>query len=134
MNSNKHNFFISVWTKYLSVIRILLKKSATQEQLLVINRSDFERAGAANKSGYRFTVNFINGKPDALFSGNDLVQTFISVLTSDEVINDHLSKSDYTFTFTSKYQLYIKNNNSSKPTEESPELTKEETFTGEQTQ
>src|SRR5215470_9058297 len=100
MNSNKHNFFLSVWTKYLPVIRILLKKSATQEQMLVINRSDFERAGAANKSGYRFTVNFINGKPDTLFSGNDLVQTFISVLTNDEVINDHLSKSDYTFTFT----------------------------------
>ena len=121
MNSNKHHFFISVWNKYLSVIRILLKKSATQEQVLDFNRSDFERAGATNKSGYRFTINFINGRPDALFSGNDLVQTFISVLTSDEVINDHLLKNNYTFTFTSKYQLQIKNT-LSKQTEELPTL------------
>jgi len=121
MNNNKHTFFISVWNKYLSAIRILLKKSATQEQVLDFNRSDFERAGATNKSGYRFTVNFINGRPDALFSGNDLVQTFISVLTSDEVINDHLLKNNYTFTFTSKYQLQIKNT-LSKQTEELPTL------------
>jgi len=121
MNNNKHTFFISVWNKYLSAIRILLKKSATQEQVLDFNRSDFERAGATNKSGYRFTINFINGRPDALFSGNDLVQTFISVLTSDEVINEHLLKNNYTFTFTSKYQLQIKNT-LSKQTEELPAL------------
>ena len=121
MNNNKHTFFISIWNKYLSAIRILLKKSATQEQVLDFNRSDFERAGATNKSGYRFTINFINGRPDALFSGNDLVQTFISVLTSDEVINDHLLKNNYTFTFTSKYQLQIKNT-LSKQTEELPTL------------
>ena len=130
MNNNKHTFFISVWNKYLSAIRILLKKSATQEQVLDFNRSDFERAGATNKSGYRFTINFINGRPDALFSGNDLVQTFISVLTSDEVINDHLLKSNYTFIFTSKYLLQIKNI-SSKQAEELQVLTEQETITSE---
>jgi len=126
MNGSKYNFFLTVWNKYLSVIRILLKRSATEEQVLGMNRIDFERAGATNKSGYRFSVNFINGRPDTLFSGNDLIQTFISVLTTDGVIHDHLSKNDYTFTFTSKYQLYIKNNNSSKPAEELPVLTEEE--------
>ena len=130
MNNNKHTFFISVWNKYLSAIRILLKKSAIQEQVLDFNRSDFERAGATNKSGYRFTVNFINGRPDALFSGNDLVQTFISVLTNDEVINDHLLKNNYTFTFTSKYLLQI-NNTSSKQTEELQVLTEKETIISE---
>jgi len=133
MNSSKYNFFLSVWNKYLPVVRILLKKSATEEQVLSINRIDFERAGATNKSGYRFTINFINGRPDALYSGNDLVQTYISVLTSDEVINDLLLKNDYTFTFTSKYQLYIKHNNATKPTEESPIIT-EETITDEQSE
>ena len=126
MNSNKHNFFLTVWNKYLSAIRILLKKSASEEQVLGMNRTDFERAGATNKSGYRFMVNFIGGRPDALFSGNDLIQTFISVLTSEAVINDHLLKNDYTFTFTNKFQLHIKNNNLSKPTEELPALAEEE--------
>lgn len=123
--NNKYNFYLSVWNKYLPIIRILLKRSATEDQVLDINRIDVERAGGTRKSGYRFMVNFVNGRPDALFSGNDIVQTFISVLQTDEIINNHLLKNDYTFTFTSKYQLQIKNNNSSKQTEEVPALEEE---------
>ena len=131
MNSNnKYNFYLSVWNKYLSIIRILLKRSATEEQVLAINRIDVERAGGTRKSGYRFMVNYVNGRPDALYSGNDLVQTFISALQNDEVINNHLSKNDYTFTFTSKFQLQIKNNSLTKQTEESPALAEEETLIG----
>lgn len=117
MNSGKYNLYLSVWNKYLSVIRILLKKSALEEQLLVLNRIDFERVAGIRKSGYKFTVNFIDGRPDALFSGNDLVQTFISVLQTDEVISALISKNNYSFSFTTKYQLSIKNNGLSKKAE-----------------
>jgi hypothetical protein len=123
--NNKHNFYFSVWNKYLPIIKILLKKSATAEQVLALNRIDFERAGGTRKSGYRFMVNFVNGRPDALFSGNDLVQTFISALQTDETISNLLLKNDYTFTFTSKYQLQIKNNSLPKQTEESSALEEE---------
>ena len=125
MNSSKYSLYISVWNKYVPVIRILVKKSAAQEQMLNINRIDFDRVSGIKKSGYRFTVNFVNGRPDALFSGNDLVQTFISVLQNDEVVKDHLAKNNYTFTFTSKYQLQIKNNSSQK-NEDLAEITEEE--------
>jgi hypothetical protein len=117
MNSGKYNLYLSVWNKYLSVIRILLKKSALEEQLLVLNRIDFERVAGIRKSGYKFTVNFIDGRPDALFSGNDLVQTFISVLQTDEVISALISKNNYSFSFTTKYQLSIKNNGISRKAE-----------------
>lgn len=115
---NKYSFFISVWNKYLSAIRILLKKSAKEDQVLGMNRMDFERAVGIRKSGYRFVVNYIDGKPDALYSGNDLVQTFISALANDETIHSLLVKYNYTFTFTSKYQLQIKNNSSPVETEQ----------------
>jgi hypothetical protein len=115
---NKYSFFISVWNKYLSAIRIQLKKSSKEEQVLGMNRMDFERAVGIRKSGYRFVVNFVDGKPDALFSGNDLVQTFISALTNDETIHSLLVKNNYTFTFTSKYNLQIKNNSLPLQTEE----------------
>ncbi len=130
MNGNKYNFYIALWNKYLSVIRILLKKSASEEQVLMLNRIDFERIAGIRKSGYKFTVNFINGRPDALFSGNDLVQTFIAVLQTDEFISNCLSQNNYTFVFTTKYQLYIKNNGSTKQAE-SPILS-EENLTTEQ--
>ena len=102
--------YVPVWNKYLSAIRILIKKSVAGEQVLGMNRSDFDRAAGIKKSGYRFVINFINNKPDALFSGNGFVQSFISVLNSDETIRELLSGSNYSFVFTSKYQLHIKNN------------------------
>jgi hypothetical protein len=125
MNSGKYNLYLSVWNKYLSVIRILLKKSVSEEQVLMLNRIDFERVAGIRKSGYKFTVHFVDGRPDALFSGNDLVQTFITVLQTDEVISNHISKNNYSFTFTTKYQLSIKNNGLTKKAESTVE---EETF------
>jgi hypothetical protein len=102
--------YIPVWNKYLPAIRILTKKSAAGEQALGMNRSDFDKAAGLRKSGYRFLINFVENKPDALFSGNGFVQSFISVLQTDEQIRELLSKNNYSFVFTGKYQLQIKNN------------------------
>ena len=107
--NNKQTAFAAVWSKYLPAIKILLKRAVTAEQLLGMNRNDFERAAGIKKSGYRFTVNFSNGRADALFSGNDIVQAFISVLMEDAATQAMLLESNYTFSFSSKYELQIKN-------------------------
>ena len=114
MNNNKHYYSVSVWGKYIPVIRILLKKSAVLEQTLGMNRADFERAGYVRKSGYKFIVTLNKNKSDTIFAGNELVQTFISVLQDDEVIHGLLVDNDYTFTFTGKFRLSIKNNSQPK--------------------
>ena len=108
--NNKQEAFSTVWNKYLPAIRILVKKAAATEQVLGMNRTDFESAAGIKKSGYRFTIKFVKDKPGALYSGNDIVQAFISVLLTDEVIRAQLLESNYTFSFSSKYQLLIKNN------------------------
>src|SRR4249919_2532383 len=105
MTSNKRNFYDALWNKYLPVIRILLKKSAIEEQVFSMNRIDFERAGSSRKSGYKFTLNFTNSRPDTIFPENELVQAFVTALRDDEIIQQHLVKNNFTFTFTSKYQL-----------------------------
>jgi len=110
MNNSKRYFYASIWNKYMPIIRILLKKSAAGEQILSMNRIDFERAGSSRKSGYKFTINFTKSKPDTIFTENELVQSFVAALHEDEIIQQHLLKNDYTFTFTTKYQLQIKNN------------------------
>lgn len=107
--NNKQTAFAIVWSKYLPAIKILIKKAAAAEQLLGMNRDDFEKAAGIKKSGYRFAINFINGRADALFSGNDIVQAFISVMLEDATIRALLSESNYAFSFNSKYQLQIKN-------------------------
>ena len=110
INSSRYNFYLSVWNKYVPVIRILLKKSAGEEQSFNMNRIDFERAGGTRKSGYKFVVNFIGIRPDTILAGNELVQSFIWALQNDETVHQLLSKNNYTFTLNTKYQLQIKNN------------------------
>ena len=123
MNSNKHYFYTSVWFKYIPVLRILIKKSATEEQVFPFNRIDFERAGYARKSGYKFTVSFENNRTNIIFAGNELIQTFVSVLQEDEIISQLLINNNYTFIFSSKFVLHIKNNGpvvNAEPAEETP--------------
>ncbi|MEP6682637.1 MAG: hypothetical protein ABJA35_05220 [Parafilimonas sp.] len=122
MNSNKHYFYTSVWFKYIPILRILIKKSATEEQVFSFNRVDFERAGYGRKSGYKFTVSFNNNRTDIIFAGNELIQTFVSVLQDDEVIRQLLISNNYTFVFTSKFILHIKNNGPADVPEPSPEV------------
>lgn len=101
--------FAAVWSKYLPAIKILIKKAAVTEQLLGMNRNDFEKIVGIKKSGYRFAITFSNGRADALFSGNDIVQAFISVMLEDATIQALFSQNNYAFSFSSKYQLQIKN-------------------------
>ncbi len=117
MADNKHYFYTSVWAKYVPIIRILIKKAASAKQELQFNRIDFERAGYTRKSGYKFSVSLINNKPAALFTGNELVQTFISALQSDAVIHEHLLHSNYTFVFSGKFLLQITNNSNTSEAE-----------------
>jgi hypothetical protein len=107
MINSKRHLYISVWNKYVPIIRILLKRSAIAEQVLDMNRIDFERVGGIRKAGYKFTVNFINGKPKAIFSGSDLEQSLTTALQEDEKIKEQLLESDYAFTLTTKFQLQI---------------------------
>jgi len=105
---NKHMAFAEVWIKSLPAIRILLKKALATEQLLGMNRSDFDRAGGIKKSGYRFQVPFLNGKPDGLFSNNSIAQALITALVTDSAAQALVIENDYIFSFNTKYQLQIK--------------------------
>ncbi len=56
--------YTNVLSKYLPVIRIVLKKSLTADQTLALNAQDFMRAGLQRKSGYKFLLKFKNGRLD----------------------------------------------------------------------
>ena len=107
--NNKQIAFAGVWNKYLPAIRILIKKATTKEQIIGINQSDIEKAVGIKKSGYRFSINFIKGRPELLYSNNDIARGLINVLSEDEVIKECLTNSSCTFSFNSKYRLQIKN-------------------------
>lgn len=101
--------YTQVWTKYLPIIRILMKRSATGEQSLDMNRIDFERAGSGRKAGYKFTIEFRKGRVGNLISSSPLASNLATVLLQDAVLRDLFQKNDYDVSLNTKFQLHIKN-------------------------
>jgi hypothetical protein len=98
-----------IWNKYFPVIRILMKRSADAEQMLNLNRIDFERIGKGRKAVFKFNIEFINGRLTGMIKENELAQTLATALMNDEVTKALLLQHNYEFSFNTKFQLYIKN-------------------------
>lgn len=100
--------YTNVWSKYLPIIKILLKKSRTAQQTLTLNLSDFERAGIARKSGYKFSIVLRKGKVDNVIINSPLASNLASALLGDDAIKALVSHEDFQIDMNTKFQLVIK--------------------------
>ena len=100
--------YTQIWNKYLPIIRILMKRAVTSDQLLDMNVTDFERSGVARKSGYKFTILFNNGRLDNVISSSPLAKDLSDTLLQDPVVKELLSRNNYQINMTTKFQLGIK--------------------------
>lgn len=98
-----------IWNKYLPVIRILLKKSSGGDQLLSLNRDDFERAGTGRKAGYKFTIEYTEGKVSNVISGSDLASHLAVAMLEDAATKAVLQTGHFQVILNTKFQLTIKN-------------------------
>jgi hypothetical protein len=98
-----------IWNKYLPVIRILLKKSSGGDQLLSLNRDDFERAGTGRKAGYKFTIEFTEGKVSNVISGSELASHLASAMLEDTPTRAVLLTGHFQVILNTKFQITIKN-------------------------
>jgi len=97
-----------IWNKYLPIIKILMKRSVNSDQVLDLNVTDFERAGIARKSGYKFMIQFSNGRVDNVISSIPLAKDLASAMLEDAAVKELLQQNDYQITMNAKYQLGIK--------------------------
>ncbi|MDQ6762752.1 MAG: hypothetical protein M3015_09000 [Bacteroidota bacterium] len=86
-----------------------MKKSATEDQVLDLNRVDFERAGTGRKAGYKFTIEFTDGKVGNVISGSTLAMHLASVVLEDDGAKQILQENNYEVSLNTKFQLSIKN-------------------------
>jgi len=98
-----------IWKKYLPIIKILMKKSGTEEQVLTLNRVDFERAGTGRKAGYKFVIEFTDGKVGNVISGSPLAMHLAQVILEDDAARQILENNNYEVSLNTKFQLTIKN-------------------------
>ena len=97
-----------IWRKYLPIIKILLKKSRTEDQVLLLNRVDFEKAGTGRKAGYKFTIEFTDGKVGNVISGSPLAMNLAEVILEDQAAKDILLENNFEVSLSTKFQLTIK--------------------------
>ena len=90
-------------------INIHLKKSAAEDQVLTLNRVDFERAGTGRKAGYKFTIQLTNGRVSNVISGSPLAMNLASVLLEDENTKKIIKDKVYEISLNTKFQLTTKN-------------------------
>jgi hypothetical protein len=100
--------YTSVWSKYLPIIRIVMKRSLAAEQILALNAPDFERAGMKRKSGYKFSFGLKNGKLKNVIIDLPLASNLASVLLEDKAINELVQTNEFHITLSPKYELTIR--------------------------
>jgi hypothetical protein len=100
--------YTQIWGKYVPVIRILLKRTQQGDQVLDLNRIDFERAGSARKAGYKFSIEFNNGKVSNVISGIPLAADLATAMQDDPAIKALLQANNYTVSLNTKFQLTLK--------------------------
>jgi hypothetical protein len=99
--------YVHVWNKYLPIIKILMKKTPAETQTLDLNRIDFERAGSGRKAGYKFTIEFRQGRVSNVISGSALASDLAAVLLSDPGSKAILANNDIAITLNTKFQLSL---------------------------
>lgn len=100
--------YTNVWSKYLPIIRIVMKRSMTTEQIVALNAPDFERAGMKRKSGYKFSFGLKNGKLKNVIIDLPLASSLASVLLEDKAVNELIQTSEFFFSLSPKYELTIR--------------------------
>ncbi|NCI52133.1 hypothetical protein GWC95_19570 [Sediminibacterium roseum] len=101
--------YTQIWTKYLPIIKILLKRSVNGDQVLDLNRIDFERVGSGRKAGYKFSIEFNKGRVANIISGLPLASDLALVMLEDANVKAILQQSDYVVSLNTKFQLTMKN-------------------------
>ena len=107
-----------IWKKYLPFINIQLKRSANGDQIMNLNRVDFERAGTGRKAGYKFMIQFTEGRVSNVISGSALAMNLAAVMLEDDNTKKILKQSQYEISLNTKFQLLTKNTRAVKAEEE----------------
>lgn len=98
----------SVWQKYLPVIRIVMKRSLTGEQVLKLNTPDFEQLGLTRKSGYKFDIKLQEGKVAEVIIDHPLASSLAQVLLADATVQTLLQGRAFELSLSSRYELSIR--------------------------
>ena len=86
-----------------------MKKSIAEDQVLDLNRIDFERAGTGRKAGYKFKIELTDGRVGNVISGSPLAMHLAQVILEDEATREIINEHNFELSLNTKFQLSVKN-------------------------
>lgn len=98
------------WKKYLPVIRLLLKRSASADQQMSLNRIDFEKGNKTRKPVVSFSFEIIEGKLQTMnlpVAAKDLME----ILMQDDTARTLIRQGHYFIGLDSNLQFTVKSPN-----------------------
>jgi hypothetical protein len=99
--------YTQVWTKFLPVIRIMLKRAVASPQVLKLNRTDFDKAGGGKKVGFRFTVELKGSKVQNKVV-SPIAKDLITAIQQDPATTEILAGKLYELDLNPKCELSIR--------------------------
>jgi hypothetical protein len=101
--------FGQVWRKYLPVIALILKRSATAEQALQLNETDFRRASGGRKVRLGFSdLKIKNGRIENAITHSPMAREFGELLAEEEKTRSLIKQRSFEISLTNTFTLLIK--------------------------
>lgn len=101
--------FSQVWNKYFPVIAILIKRSVQENQSLMMNQTDFERAAGGKKVRFTFSqLKIVNGRVSTNSSHPPMAKEFALLLQENELTRSLIKGRQLEFSMTGNFELSIR--------------------------
>jgi hypothetical protein len=100
--------FSQTWNKYLPVLKILLKRSLNEEQTLMMDASDFQRAAGGRKIKFSYSVTLYKGRLQTMDKPSAVAKEFVTILQEDDTIRQFIRQYDIEFSLNNAFQLSIR--------------------------
>ena len=98
--------YTQIFNRYMPVIKILLKKSIQAEQVLALDKGDFEKVGS-RKAGFKFRIEFVKGRVANLISGSEIASELALAMQENEGVRNVLITNDFAVELNTRYQMKI---------------------------
>jgi hypothetical protein len=104
---NEVGKYLPFWGKFISVIKILLKRSIAGDQVFEMSKGEFEAIGNREKSGYSFNLEIINGRVSNDLGGSAIARDLFQVLSDNEDVKKWLKGKSVKINMGNKFSLTL---------------------------
>ncbi len=101
--------FLALWTKYLPIIRIVLKKTvAGEQQQVALGKLELHAVDNRKNANYSFDLEIINGRVEKGIGSKTISKDLFVILNSDPIVKEFMADKTIMISMGKSLQLTLK--------------------------